>query len=610
MNVDAHHTVRRLYVQLLRAQHGDAGEVTRDEKEEEEPDPVPPVSCHDTTARNPLSHTVSSAHAGAADATTRGRSADSSAAVAVSSSSASPPAARLPRWSVPVGPRAVASSSPARSAPTTAGAHRWWRRWRARHSRQRCRLPAAATEDAEETASAGRVRRWKSGLARTLRERSLAVEERLRGMMATHVQRSLSAAAGSEEVLDTPPPPSVLVPLRVLSTGYAVTVQVRDTGAVDDAGRSRRARGASQTLLSPPLGDCASGAGDPEQRGDVYEESAGIPVTAVHDAAAAAATHRVSTATTLLTSPPLEAQLRGCQTHTHHDWESAGTSRNPLVSARTAALCTELHMQQTTTTTTTDAARAVASAPPSPQCTLWEHLPLSSSLHACADTSPGARERRAAPAGDHAARPAASPFGRLATMWRRRRREPLVHHTAPHAPRADAATAATWPEAAAVDPLAMTTDGDWHRLHARLRATQEACRQLGMGATATSAVDDAASPPPLSAFTPFCSPLLPDAAGARGAAEAVITVCYSAAPCSLDAVCWSTNGASPSVSLHPTWALCFVVDAAHEAWLRRTLLEAATTTDTTIQPCSTTAEGVAALRHDVSMALQSMRTYR
>ncbi|KPA83911.1 hypothetical protein ABB37_02086 [Leptomonas pyrrhocoris] len=137
------------------------------------------------------------------------------------------------------------------------------------------------------------------------------------------------------------------------------------------------------------------------------------------------------------------------------------------------------------------------------------------------------------------------------------------------------------------DPLCGMSDGEWDVLQASVRATQ----QLRARVSKAVPPNDGSSTSPLCAFSPFCKQF-------RGAALARehIVVSYSFPPCKLDALPAAATSAEPSwpaLRLHTSWVVCVEVDAVHAAWLRRALLDAATTSlSPTTHGAASSLEGV------------------
>ncbi|AIN98568.1 hypothetical protein LPMP_231180 [Leishmania panamensis] len=690
MNVEAHHAVRRLYVQLLRAQHGVHGV-----KEEEGPPSLPPGSTNILTNRNPLSAPTSLERSGASGTAAVSPNPTSYGAAVVISSAPPAPPRRLPRSAAsPVtttlfasrGASVVSNARPSRSD----GLKGCWQRRRDRYSTSPYTAFGYAALGDEETACISEVQQWKMRLAQTLRQRSVKVEEQLREMLAGHVQQCLQAAATSTLTASaqqgTPArfsAPSVPSFLRVLSTGYAVTISVQNTSGVEDGVRDREGHDATWNPFSDALGSQAPGedgtgrdANNPRHREDAYVESTreaapkspGIQAASLRSPAsrliaAGAPAAATSLKTVLLRKQSLEAQLKACQADPSQSWQSAGTPRNPFVPVNTAALCSRLNAYQmcaARTTAITDApasasstknylqekesSEAPAAALP-PVCTLWEYLPISSSLHANMSSAIG-KEGKSAPVPTPSRLAlSTSPMDRLKAVWRRcarkssRRIPPVRSDSAERDKRAVSANNA------AHDPLALMTDSHWRRLQEQVRATQDAfqlllaeaalhsqdSRQRSGGAkTNTPAVMSSRAPPLLSAYAPISRALPCSTLEAEGVATEVVMVCYTAAPLGLDSVSWDASAhaghtpveTAPSVSLQPTWALCFEVDALHEAWLRRTLLEVASkeagpppasiATASPPPPATFTTLGTSvissALKVDVQTSLRSMCT--
>lgn len=687
MSADAHHAVRRLYVQLLHAQHG-----AHDVMEEEEPGPLPSGSTSVPTNRSPLSTTTFLERNGTPEKTAPAPSPSSPAAVAVASYAPPAPSRHQP------GPAATArfASRVASGFSNARSSHLgwlkgWWLRRCHRYSKSPSTAVGSAALGGEEVTSTVEVRQWTMRLGRTLRQRSFQVEEQLREMLAEHLRQCLKAGAisaltapseqGTPARFSAPLLPSFL---RVLSTGYAVTISVQNASGTEDGVRAQEAHDAGQNPFFSGLGkeasskdDTSRDADNPRQRGDAHEESAREADPKSPDIQAApprppASKLVATTASAAATSAPkaapsrkpsFQAQLKACQADLSQGWQSAGMPSNPLVPVRTAALCSRLNAHQTDAagaTANTDALANVSSttyltqeqensdtpaAARPPACTLWEYLPISSSLHI--SMSP-AIEKDGKPVTAPAAfqsTTSQSPMDKLRVALCRSARKPALGIPQARSNAAEADKRAAAPKTAAHDPIALTTDGHWHRLQAQMRAAQDVSRilledaasyyqdgRLKNGGTTTpaAAVSPSRQPPPLSAYAPFSHALLPGASEAEDSATVVVMVCYTAAPHDLDAVSWSTGACtgdtpaetSPSVSLQPTWVLCFEVDALHEAWLRRTLLEVAsreaTSSPESVAAASTsplltpthdrldTTVSLTALRANVLASLQSM----
>ncbi|AYU79008.1 hypothetical protein, unknown function [Leishmania donovani] len=678
MNADAHHAVRRLYVQLLHAQHG-----AHDIMEEEEPGPLPPGSTNVPTNRNPLSTTTSLERNGAPEKTAPAPSPSSPAAVAVASYTPSAPSRHLPgpaaspAATARFASRVASGFSNARSSHP-GGLKGWWRRRCHRYSRSPSTAVGSAALGDEEVTSAAEVRQWKMRLGRTLRQRSFQVEEQLREMLAEHLRQCLKSGAISALTAPseqgTPARFSAPSLLRVLSTGYAVTISVQNASRAEDGVRGQEAHDVGQNLFFSGLGKEASSKDDtsryvdnPRQRGDAYEQSAREAEPKSPDIQAApprppASKLVAATAPAAATSAPkaapskkssFQAQLKACQADLSQSWQSAGMPSNPLVPVHTAALCSRLNAHQTDAAGATTNTDALANVSPTtyltqeeensdtpvaarpPACTLWEYLPISSSLHI--SMSP-AIEKDGKPVTAPAAFQSTtlqSPMDKIRAAWCRRARKPALGIPQARSNAAEADKRAAAPNTAAHDPIALTTDGHWHRLQAQARAAQDVFRilledaasysqdgrQKSGGTTKnTAVVSPSSQPPPLSAYAPFSHALLPGVSEAEDSATAVVMVCYTAAPHDLDAVSWSTGTCtgdapaetSPSVSLQPTWVLCFEVDALHEAWLRRTLLEVASR-ESTSSPESVAAASTSPLptpthdRLDTTVTLTALR---
>lgn len=693
MNVDAHHAVRRLYVQLLHAQHGAHGVM-----EEEEPGPLPPSSTKVPANRNPLSTTTSLKRSSAPEKTAPAPSPSSPAAVTVTSYA--PPAPSRHQPGPAASPAATACfASRVASGFTDAGSSRsgglkgWWRRRCHRYSRSPSTAVSSAASGDEGVTPTAEVRQWKVRLARTLRQRSFQVEEQLREMLREHLRQCLKADVvsaltapsehGTPARLSAPSVPSFL---RVLSTGYTVTISVQNASGAEAGVRGQEAHDAGQGLFFSGLGKEAPGedgtsrdADNPPQRKGAHEKSAreaglkspdtqaeplrppGSKLVAATASAAATSAPKAAPSKT----PSLQAQLKACQADFSQGWQSAGMPSNPLVPVRTAALCSRLNAYQTDAAgamTNTDTLANASStkyltqeqenndtlaAVRPPACTLWEYLPISSSLHISMSpaiekdgkgvTAPGASQWTTSQ----------SPMDKLKSAWCRPVGKPTRGIPQARSDGAEADERAALPRTAAHDPIALTTDGHWHRLQEQVRAAQDVFRVLledaalysqgsrqknGGTTTHAAAVSPSMEPPPLSAYAPLSHSLLPGCSEAEDSATAVVMVCYTAAPHNLDAVSWSAGACTggtpaetlPSVSLQPTWVLCFEVDALHEGWLRRTLLEVASR-ETTSSPESvvaastsplptptndrldTTVTGLTALRANVLASLQSMR---
>ncbi|KAG5504811.1 hypothetical protein GH5_05440 [Leishmania sp. Ghana 2012 LV757] len=641
MDVDAHQAVRRLYVQLLHAQHGGEGVV-----DEQQPDPLPPDTPAVPTTRNPLLAATYPERSSVPDTKARAPSPTSFGASVVISSAPPTPSQRPPQPAASLAATARSASKDASGLPHmtisgSGGVKGWWLGRRHGCSRSPSTTVGDTEQGDEETTSAAEVRQWKARLAHTLRQQSVKVEGQLREMLAEHVWQCLQSAA--MPALTAPAPegapvrfsaPRVPCFLRLLSTGYAATISVQHTSGVEDEGRGLVPHSAAGNALSGAFDAEASGEdgachdAESRRRGEnactaeareAQRKVADIQVASLRPpasktATAAAAPVAVASAPTAPRpkTSSLQVQLKACQTDFSQRWQSAGMPSNPLVPANTAALCSRLNACQTraadATTTANVPAKAlstkaplqrkanseVPAEPPPPQCTLWEYVPISSSLRTSMSSiiETEGKPLTASPASPST--PSSSLIDKLKAAWRRCWCQPS--RGAPDARRSgfESGKRAASPSEAARDPLALTTDGYWHKLQAQTRAVQDAFQLLleagsnsrgsrqSSGGAIMSAVEPAPSraPAPLSACAPLSRALSPGGSEAKGSVTAVVMVCYSAAPRDLDAVQWNIrlyNGHAqaeipPTVALQPTWALCFEVDALHEAWLRRTLL--------------------------------------
>ncbi|KAG5478934.1 hypothetical protein CUR178_05515 [Leishmania enriettii] len=690
MDVDAHQAVRRLYVQLLHAQHGGEGVVYGQQS-----DPLQPGTPAVPTTRNPLLAATYPERSSVPDTTARAPSPTFGASVVILSAPSTPSQRPLqPAASLAAPARSAlkdASGLPHMALSGSGGVKGWWPGRRHGCSRS----PSTAVDDTEqgdeETTSAAEVRRWKARLAHTLRQQSVKVEGQLREMLAEHVRQCLQSAAMPALTAPAPPgapvrfsAPRVPCFLRLLSTGYAATISVQHTS--EDGARGREPHTASRNALSGSFDAEASGEdgachnAESRRRGEnvctaearegqrkvADMEVAPLRPPASKTVTAAAAPVAVASAPTAPSpnTSSLQVQLKACQTDLSQRWQSAGMPSNPLVPVKIAALCSRLNACQTrasdATTTTNVPAKALstkaplqrkangevpAEAPP-PQCTLWEYVPISSSLHTSMSSiiETEGKPLTASPASPST--PSPSLIDKLKAAWRRCWCQPS--RGAPHARRSgfESGKRATSPSEAARDPLALKTDGYWHKLQAQTRAAQDAFQLLletdsnsqgsrqSSGGAIMSALEPAPSraPTPLSACAPLSRAMSPGGSEAKGAVTAVVMVCYSAAPRDLDAIQWNMRlytghtqaEIPPTVALQPTWALCFEVDVLHESWLRRTLLEVASRKATPFPasiaasrtlplPSTTfsnhgTAVASTALRMTVLASLQSMCT--
>lgn len=462
----------------------------------------------------------------------------------------------------------------------------------------------------------GEVRQWKLRLAATLRDHCAVVEMCLRGMLTEHVGKSLAAAAACVEAGQATSPnhtdctSSSPVFVRALSTGYAVTLSMAaathttapSTAAANDAAlevqhaehTASRARPSLTSpinpLVPPPQGGVSTvhidddddpqrvsesdatrhrrrGAPAPRATAEAAPDPRGAPATRSEKATSRLQTapHRTATVAPAPATRSLCEQLDACPKNASLPWRTAGTPANPLSPTSVAAVCAGLHALQSRARQPSDGcptgAGSITGGGAGTHCTLWEYVPLCSSLQAtCAsDGARGAARRVTAPHD-----PAA------VTTGSNTQSPPAAAPPPPSPPLPGPAVRET-----ASDPLALTGDCDWHTRQASLRAVQAWTAHLALAGDSSTAPTLMAS-----TLTPVRS------LAALGAARAVVEVHYSAMPSELQAVSWSLSAphnrgggavAPPRVTLHATWTLCVEVDAVHAPWLLQTLLGVANT---------------------------------